>query len=89
MMPMLFAKTPYGLNLQYAGNHICMHSHIYSLNDYEQVYQRLWRQGQKNTVYLHQIIAENTVDEVVIETLKVKDNRQQKLLKNLTTHIEE
>lgn len=82
-------SVAWGLNLQYSGRHICMHSLIWSLEKYEQSYQRLWRQGQKNPVFLHQLIAENTVDEIVIEALNHKDNRQKRLLKGLTTHLEE
>ncbi len=81
------ASIAYGANLQYAGHHVCMHSLIWSLEKFEQLYQRIWRQGQKNPVFLHMIIAENTVDELVSKVLEKKDNRQKHLSEMLTTHI--
>ena len=70
----------YGLNLQESGYHIIMPSLIWDLEDYEQLIKRIWRQGQKaKKVFIHRIIARNTVDEIVVEALLYKGDRQRRL----------
>ena len=41
---------------------------------------RLWRQGQKETVTIHHIVTKNTVDEDVLSALASKDVTQEKLI---------
>jgi SNF2 family DNA or RNA helicase len=47
---------------------------------YQQTNARLWRQGQKETVVIHHIITEGTIDEQVMEALKRKDGTQAALI---------
>ena len=73
-----------GLNLQYGSAHnIVWYCPTWSLEEYIQVEARLWRQGQENTVVVHHIIAERTVDLAVMRAVKRKDETQTKLLEAL------
>ncbi len=40
---------------------------------YQQTNARLWRQGQKDTVVIHHIITKGTIDEQVMQALRLKD----------------
>jgi SNF2 family DNA or RNA helicase len=72
----------YGLNLQESGSTIIMPSLVWDLEDYEQLIKRVWRQGQKaKRVIVHRIIAHNTVDDVVLDALADKGDRQRALFK--------
>jgi len=63
------ASTGHGLNLQDGGCTIIWFSMTWSLELYQQANARLWRQGQKQTVVIHHIIAKNTIDERVMVAL--------------------
>lgn len=70
----------HGLNLQGAGRHVCWHSLTWNFELYDQFNRRVWRQGQKSSrVFIHHIVAEKTVDELVVKTLKAKDKGQRAL----------
>lgn len=82
-LPVLFAQpqsVAHGLNLQGTEGTVIWHSLTWNLEDYEQFIRRVWRQGQKHKVIVHHIVAEKTVDEVIMKTLKQKDRNQQRLL---------
>lgn len=74
------AATAHGLNFQYGGRHIILFGLTWSLENFEQFYQRVWRQGQKETTFLHKIVADETVDLVMSDVLGKKDVRQKHLL---------
>lgn len=76
------ASISHGLNLQ-SGNHIILHSLTWNLEDNDQFIQRLWRQGQKKTVFVYRIIARNTIDEMIIDALAGKARTQNSLLDKL------
>jgi SNF2 family DNA or RNA helicase len=81
-LPVLFGQPQsmsHGLNMQEQGRAVIWHSMIYNLEDYEQFIQRVWRQGQKGTVFVYRIIAQNTVDEAVVAALARKDLTQNAL----------
>lgn len=80
-IPVLLGQTSSvarGLNLQ-GGSAIIWHSLTWSLEDYDQLIARVWRQGQKKPVYVYRIIAKNTVDEVIIKALDNKAKTQNAL----------
>tara|TARA_R110000744_G_scaffold354005_1_gene460382 strand:- start:1694 stop:3133 length:1440 start_codon:yes stop_codon:yes gene_type:complete len=54
----------HGLNLQDGGNDVCWYALPWSLEDYIQLNDRLYRQGVKGTVRIHHLIAKGTLDEV-------------------------
>ena len=75
------ASAGHGLNLQAGGCAIVWFSLTWSLELYQQTNARLWRQGQKETVVVHHIIAKNTIDENVMVALAKKDTGQAALLR--------
>jgi hypothetical protein len=70
----------HGLNLQGAGHAVIWFSNTWSLEIYEQFVRRLWRQGQKNNIVIHQIIAKDTIDEAIVKAISSKDKTQQALM---------
>lgn len=75
------ASAGHGLNLQEGGHHIIWYGLTWSLELYEQVNARLWRQGQKaKTVVITHIVTENTIDEQILEALTEKANTQEALI---------
>lgn len=74
------ASVGYGLNLQAGGHVIVWYSLPWSLELYQQANARLYRQGQTEAVIINHLIAEGTVDEQVMESLKKKDTGQAALM---------
>ena len=74
------ASAGHGLNLQTGGNIIVWLGLTWSLELYQQANARLWRQGQKQTVVIHHIIAKDTIDERVMKALEDKDTSQAALI---------
>ena len=74
------ASTGHGLNLQDGGSTIIWFGLTWSLELYEQANARLWRQGQKNTVVIHHIVAKGTMDERCMQALHDKAAGQEALL---------
>jgi SNF2 family DNA or RNA helicase len=84
------ASVAHGLNLQSGGNSICWFSLTWSLEDFIQFNARVWRQGQESrTVVIHYILAQDTIDEYVLESLTRKDARQISLFNVLTAYAKE
>ena len=73
-------SVSHGLNLQKGGHNIVWFSLTYSYEHYSQLIGRLHRQGQKNKVHNHILIAENTIDELVLAKLNAKKDGQQAFL---------
>jgi SNF2 family DNA or RNA helicase len=82
-IPILFAHPKslgHGLNMQEKAQHVCWHSLTWDLELYEQFNDRLFRSGNPfDHVYVHRIIAEGTIDEVMVNTLAFKDHGQKAL----------
>jgi SNF2 family DNA or RNA helicase len=74
------ASAGHGLNLQEGGSTIIWFGLTWSLELYQQLNARLWRQGQKNTVIIQHIVTVGTHDEDVIKALENKDERQSLLI---------
>jgi len=75
------ASASHGLNLQYSpGSTLILFSMLWSLELYMQLCARLHRQGQKNTVVIHQIITKDTIDEDVMKALQRKEKTQNALI---------
>lgn len=74
----------HGLNMQDGGCHdIVWYSITFDLELYDQVNARVHRQGVKNTVTIHHIVAENTVDKKIMTVLEGKAELQSALLDSL------
>lgn len=74
------ASAGHGLNLQQGGSTIVWFGFTWSLELYQQLNARLYRQGQKETVVIHHIITKDTIDENVIKALEKKDLSQNSLI---------
>lgn len=82
------ASIAHGLNLQNAGNHVIWHSLTWNFEHYDQFIKRILRQGSKHKkVFVHHIIAENTVDVAKLTALKFKDHSQRSLLAGLKEYM--
>jgi len=89
-IPVLLAhpmSAGHGLNLQGAGHAVIWYSLTWSLEVYEQFIRRLWRQGQKNHIVVHHIIAKKTVDHAIMSAIQKKDKTQQNLLNAVKDYI--
>lgn len=74
------ASAGHGLNLQYGGCTLIWFGLTWSLELYQQTNKRLHRQGQKSTVVIHHIVADGTIDELVLAALHRKDQTQTALI---------
>ncbi len=75
------AAMGHGLNMQDAGNHVIWHSLNWDLELDEQFVRRVWRQGNKSShVFVHRIVARDTVDEAILRGLRRKGTVQTRLL---------
>lgn len=75
------ASAGHGLNLQAGGNIIVWFGLTWSLELYQQANARLYRQGQKQNVIIHHLVAKGTMDEEVMKVLENKSVGQEALLK--------
>lgn len=80
------ASDPHGLNLQLGGNQILWYSLTWNLEQWLQLIDRLYRQRQEKTVFVHSILFRNTVDEVIWKALKRKETTQTNLLDTLKSY---
>lgn len=76
-------SAAHGLNMQESGYAIVFFSLTWSYEDYDQFIRRVWRQGLKSRVFLYQLIAQNTIDEVILPVLSGKKATQDQLFQAL------
>ena len=82
------ASAGHGLNLQAGGSTLIWFGITWSLELYQQTNGRLWRQGQKSdTVVIHHIITNGTIDEKIIKALNDKDRTQTALIEAVKAEI--
>lgn len=74
------AGVGHGLNLQDGGHIIVWFGPIYDLELWEQFIDRLYRQGQRFTTSVIVLVAEGTVEEDAMESLKAKDSGQSAMM---------
>jgi SNF2 family DNA or RNA helicase len=87
-IPLLFvhgASVGHGINAQYGGSRIAILGHDWNLENRIQLLGRLgptrqWQAGINRTCYIYNIVAKNTVDELVLESHKTKKTMQDLLL---------
>lgn len=87
-IPLLFAhpaSAGHGLNLQHGGNILVFFGLWWDLETHEQIIERIGptrqaQAGYNRPVYVHRIVARQTVDELVLTRLKTKASVQQILL---------
>ena len=81
------ASAGHGLNLQDGGSTIVWFGLTWSLELYQQLNARLWRQGQKHTVVIQHIVAAGTHDEDIMNALEKKDMSQTALIAAVKARI--
>ena len=82
------ASTGHGLNLQAGGSAICWFTPTWSLELYQQMNARLYRQGQKaETVVITHIVTKGTVDGRVLRALGEKDRVQEALIEAVKAEV--
>jgi SNF2 family DNA or RNA helicase len=70
----------HGLNLQGAGYHVAWHSLTWNYELYDQFIRRVFRQGQRSKkVFVHHVIAADTIDESVLAAVRSKRKGQDAL----------
>lgn len=80
LIPVLFAhpaSAGHGLNLQHGGNTIVYFSHDWNLENRQQILERIgplrqMQSGYQRPVFVYNIIARDTVDELVLERCETK-----------------
>ena len=83
------ASAGHGLNLQAGGSTLVWFGLTWSLELYQQTNARLWRQGQKSdTVVIHHIITESTIDERIMTALNKKEKAQSALIEAVKADLE-
>lgn len=91
LIPVLLAQpqsVAHGLNLQGVGAAVIWHSLTWNLEHHDQLIRRVWRQGQSERVVVHYLMANDTVDEVMMDSLAEKDATQQTLLSKLHGYVD-
>lgn len=78
----------HGLNLQDGGHHVVWFGLTWSLEEYQQFIARLHRQGQQQSVIVHHIITEGTIDEDVMAAIERKAAGQDALIEAVKARIE-
>ena len=81
------ASVAYGLNMQEGGHIIVWFGPTWSLELYQQANARLFRQGQVDTVFIHHILTEDTLDQRVMDALEKKDGVQTALMDALKGYL--
>ncbi|KOF56136.1 DEAD/DEAH box helicase [Clostridium sp. DMHC 10] len=81
------ASAGHGLNLQAGGNIIVWFGLTWSLELYQQANARLYRQGQKENVIIHHLVAKGTMDEDVMKALQNKEVGQEALLQAVKARL--
>ena len=70
----------HGLNLQGGGRTVIWFSPTYSRELYDQFNARVIRKGQKDVTRIYRIICPGTIDDAVLETLRVRGDEQTEML---------
>ena len=82
------AGAGHGLNLQQGGHQLVWVGLTWSLELYQQTNARLWRQGQpSDTVVIHHLITEGTIDRRILSALRRKDRTQTALIDAVRAQI--
>lgn len=91
-IPLLFAhpaSAGHGLSLQHGGNVLVYFSHGWNLEHHQQILERIGPMRQKQSgynrpVFVHSIVAKDTIEQDVIDRLQGKATQQEILLRFLS-----
>lgn len=88
-IPMLLlypGADAHGLNLQFGGRAIIWYGLVWDLDAFIQGNGRLRRPGQKEHGFIYKIVAEDTIEEAMLDRLESKDSVQNALMKAIKKH---
>lgn len=90
VLPVHPQTVSHGLNMQKgSATHIIWHSLTWNFEDYDQLIRRLRRQGSRHKrIFVHHIVARDTVDEAKLRALKSKNRTQAGFLAALKKYAE-
>jgi SNF2 family DNA or RNA helicase len=88
-LPVHPASAAHGLNLQAGGHHLIWFGLTYNLEYHDQLIDRIYRQGQDETVFVYYLIAKRTMDATVLNVLRGKAHTQKALLDALKEDLSE
>lgn len=74
--------------LQHGGNDLCWFGLTDQPEIHDQLYKRIWRQGAKDQVRIHYLLARGTVDTAIRRRLENKDEAQMSLLQMIKEYQE-
>lgn len=83
------ASAGMGINLQANCHRLIWYSLPWSYEQYYQMYHRIYRQGQTQTVYIHFIETENSVDQRIMVTLNDRKELNQHLFRITDGYLED
>lgn len=97
LIPILFAhpaSAGHGLNMQYGSNIIAFFGHWWDMEQYLQILERIGpvrqkQAGFKRPVFIHHILAKDTMDEVVMERRETKKSVQDCLLTAMKKFVQQ
>lgn len=81
------ASAGHGLNLWEGGNRVIWFSPTWSNELKQQFDARLWRQGQQETVFIHTIVAQGSVDHDIIDVVKGKKSLQDIVIERIKREV--
>jgi SNF2 family DNA or RNA helicase len=90
-LPLLYVQPQamsHGLNMQGAGNDIVWFGLTDNLETYSQTNARIYRQGVRNNVRVHRLLAKGTVDMAMRRRIDNKEEAQKSLLDSLRDYME-
>lgn len=80
------ASLAHGLNFQDGGNDVVWFSMVWDLENYLQFNKRIHRRGVNGAVRIHHLIADDTIDQMMLDRCRSKDKRQTNLREALREH---
>lgn len=79
----------HGLNLQKGGRIVAWYGLTWSLEEWQQANARLYRQGQDKPVFIYRFYCVGTIEERIIQSLRVKGETQQALMDSVRAIMSE
>lgn len=73
------ASGGHGLNMQFGGHHLCWLGMPWSNELHEQLIGRIWRRGQEQVVFLHYVMSQLPIDEIIWDAVEDKASIQRAL----------
>ena len=80
------ASLGHGLNLQHGGRHVIWYSPTWSRELYDQFNARVARKGQNKVPKIYRLLVPETIDEVVVESLRDKGDQQSEMLRIMSNY---